>query len=140
MLDMEKKRPTVSDEVQSWAADQTPGRRRGQLEAVAADISWLIDQGYSWRQVADYLDQKKGLHMTHSGLHAWWSRNGPRVRAELAVASEAGVPAAAAQRIAPTSTPAWVPTDTGAENPLAEALDIASKKGKTGLGLPPKKS
>ena len=70
MLYMEKRGTTVSAELRSWAADQTPGRRRGRLEAVAADIAWLVDQGYSWRQVSDYLDQVKGLRMSYSGIHA----------------------------------------------------------------------
>ena len=52
--------------------------------------------------------------------------------------SEAG---GSAQRIAPTpAAPAWTPKPSDAENPLAEALDIASKRGRSGLGLPPKKS
>lgn len=138
MVYMEKRGPTVSDEVQSWAADQTPGRRRGRLESVGADVAWLVDQGYSWRQVSDYLDQVKGLRMSYSGIHAWWQKNGARIRAELGGASEAG---GSAQRIAPTpAAPAWTPKPSNAEDPLAEAMDMASKKGRSGLGLPPKKS
>ncbi len=48
------------------------------------DISlkkWIVarmDEGKSWRQIADQLNRElgwSGRPMTYSGLHRWWMRN-----------------------------------------------------------------
>lgn len=41
-------------------------------------VSIRLDQGKSWRQIADELNRElgwSGRPMTYSGLHRWWVRN-----------------------------------------------------------------
>jgi hypothetical protein len=41
-------------------------------------VAKKLDQGHSWRQIADELNAAlgwSGRPMTYSGLHRWWQRN-----------------------------------------------------------------
>jgi len=104
-------------DLERYISSTRPAHKRSPLHAHAAVIERLRAEGFSWQQVADYLEAGFGLRMHRNNLLHWHARNVSQGRDQSA-------PAMAGQdRLSPAQVAPKI-TDVAADHaPARSALD-----------------